>query len=444
MSGIYLHKKIRIDLSTEQVFVERIDDEDFKSYIGGRGLGVKWLSDRDKTSTNVSSPDHPVIFVTGPLSRLKAATAGRSMIVTKHAMHQKISCSNSSGAWGVKLKDAGYDAIIVEGKADRPVYLYIDEHSVELHDAKDLQGKLTSDIDQTLKQRYGSHSSSIYIGPAGDRRALISCVMNDKERAAGRGGIGAILGSKNLKAITIVAEQKPLTRTELHIDEYLKSHAKCFRCPIGCGRYVNIDNRHVVGPEHKTQWALGKNLLNDDEDTINRANELSNEYGLDTLATASTIATAMQLYEDEKLSDEVLDGGHPLLWGSSSAILDWIRRIGEGSDPLAQLMAQGSEALYEHFGQNAKSKTSTENKFVTKKHTAKAKVRPGKFMAAAIDAMGLCLFSTDPLDKRDYAKLLSEIRKEDITEDEFMSIGERIYNLEKQFVGVNKNSKQGQ
>jgi aldehyde:ferredoxin oxidoreductase len=305
----------------------------------------------------------------------------------------------------------GWDAVIVEGKADAPVYLEINDKEVKLHDASDLWGKRTLDVETTLKERHEG-SSVLNIGPAGENQALLAAIMNDGDRAAGRSGVGAVMGSKNLKAIVVKASRTQVDPHDVdalraaavdsikklrengvtgqglaaygtavlvniinnigalptrnwqesyhpEADSYsgetmantslVKNHA-CHRCPIGCGRVVKLEDGKVVGgPEYEPLWAYGANCGNTDLNAINKANEICNEVGLDAISTPCTIAAAMELYQRGYITDADCDGV-PLVWGSTEAIKTWTEWMGTGKNELAKLMADGSYRLCDHYG----------------------------------------------------------------------------------------------
>lgn len=534
MNTTYNLRRLRVDLTNRDIYTEQLDEAECKKFIGGRGLGVKWLYDWGMAKVDPLSPENKLIFINGPLTGSNAPTAGRYMVVTKQPTNGKIGSSNSGGIWGAKLKYAGYDAIVVEGRAEHPVYLHLEDGKAELRDASDLWGKISTETDDLLRQRHGDDLSVLNIGPAGENLSMISAVMNDRDRAAGRGGVGAVMGSKNLKAITIKQKNKtmepydkeammkafkestkkvmdapstgqayPALGTAMVIslinnvgslptknwqqnyfedtedisgeklaEEYLVRNSHCHRCPIGCGRVVKIDDREVGGPEYETVWAYGANLMNNNLDTINRANELCNEYGFDTISMASTIGSAMELYDRGLITEEDLDGGPPLTWGNSAAILGWTKRAGRSEGKLGKLLAQGSYRLCEHYNHPELSMSvkklempaydprglqgmsvgyTTSNRGGC--HVTGNSIGPEAFggvdrqstegkselilanqnLKTAVDALGICMFVMGPMDEHDFAKLYNAATNSNISAEEFLMIGERIYNLERLF-----------
>jgi aldehyde:ferredoxin oxidoreductase len=408
----YNGKILRVNLSDKSYKVEDLDLDLAKKFIGGRGLGTKLYMDEVSPEIDPFSPDNKVVIINGPMTGTSVPTACRYMVVTKSPLTGMIACSNSGGTWGAKLKYAGYDAIILEGKAEKPCYINIvDDTTVELLDATDLWGNASEELTEKLKGRHDG-CSVMHIGPAGENLSLVAAVMNDVERAAGRSGVGAVVGSKNLKAITItasrgvmpVADAEALKATTANCmakikengvtgtglptfgtavlvnivnnigsypvnnwqgaydpkadetsgetlkEKHLVKNGFCHRCPIGCARVVKVDGNVVGGPEYETIWAFGSNCGVTDLEAINKANWMCNEMGNDTISVACTIATAMELYQRGFITDADCEGV-PLKFGNNEAIWKWVERMGRGETALGKLMAQGSYRLCEHYGQ---------------------------------------------------------------------------------------------
>lgn len=535
MQTAYNEKIARINLTTGGIRVEPLNMELAKKFIGGRGLGTKMLYDEGIAKVDPLSPENKLIYITGPMTGTKSPTAGRYMVVTKSPLTGMIASSNSGGKWGGKLKYAGWDALIVEGKADHPVYINIEDDKIEILDAKDYVGMKSEQVDEELKKVH-PNCSVLNIGPAGEHLALLAAIMNDKDRAAGRSGVGAVMGSKNLKAITVTAtrtvvpaadeealketakacnkkirengvtggglptygtavlvniinntgsfptknwqesyyEQADDTSGETLKDKYLVKNAACHRCPIACGRVVDVDGKVVGGPEYEPLWAYGGNCGINDLNSIDEANMLCNEYGLDAISTPCTIAAAMELYEKGYITDEDCDG-MPLKWGSAEATVEWTKRMGEGKGMLARLMADGSYRLCEFFKHPEFSMSVKKQEmpaydprgiqgigltYATSNrggcHVRGYLISPeilglpeqldrteidGKAqwckifqdLTAVIDSMGLCLFSSFALGAPEYAALLNAGTGTSYTPDELLEVGERIYNLERLF-----------
>ncbi|RMF86321.1 MAG: aldehyde ferredoxin oxidoreductase [Nitrospinota bacterium] len=208
MNG-YTGKILRVDLSSRTTRVEDLDMSLARQFIGSRGLATKFLYDEMDPTVDPLSPGNKIIFATGPLTGTIAPTGGRYTVVTKGPLTGAIACSNSGGYFAAELKFAGYDFLIIEGKAEKPVYLWIHDDGVEIRDADHLWGKPTNECEDLLHQETDKEAKIASIGPAGEKLVLFACVMNDKHRAAGRSGVGAVMGSKNLKAI-VVRGTKPV------------------------------------------------------------------------------------------------------------------------------------------------------------------------------------------------------------------------------------------
>jgi len=402
----FMGKLLRVNLTEGKTKVEELDLETAKKYVGGRGLGTKLLYDEIDPKVDPLSPDNKIIFVNGPMSGTPSPTGGRYMVVTKSPLTGTIASSNSGGTWGARLKYAGYDAIIVEGKSEKPVYLAIDEDKVEIKDASGLWGKYVGET--TEKLTTDKHTNVLSIGPAGEKQVKIASVMNDGDRAAGRSGVGAVMGSKNLKAIQVRGKHKvdlfdeekvkeknksatqklkdnPVTGEglptygtavlvnvingigsyptrnfqtgvfdgadetsgETLAEKYLVRREACHRCPIGCGRYSKTDKVEGGGPEYETIWAFSADCDVKDLAKVIEANHWCNELGLDTISTGATIAAAMELEEKGLLSGEELD--HELTFGNAEAIVHWTKKIGlrEG---FGDVMAEGSYRMCEKYG----------------------------------------------------------------------------------------------
>lgn len=412
MSGAYYEKVARINLTTGDISVEPLDMELAHKFIGGRGLGTKMLYDAGVATVDPLSPENQLIYITGPMTGAAAPSTGRYMVVTKSPLTGMIACSNSGGIWGAKLKYAGWDAIIVEGEAPEWAYIVIDDDKIEIRNASDLVGMKSELIDDTLKERHGQDFSVLNIGPAGEKKVLLAAIMNDKDRAAGRSGVGAVMGSKKLKAIVVRATRKnldniadidalkeatkramevirenPVTGSGLRqlgtavlvnivnnigafptnnwqgsyaeygddisgetlADTYLVKAGACYRCPIACARVIKVGDKVVGGPEYEPLWAYGGNCGNNDLNTIDICNMLCNEYGLDAISTPCTIAAAMELYQRGYITEEECDG-YPLEWGNTESLIEWTKRMGDPESELAWLMSSGSARLCEHYG----------------------------------------------------------------------------------------------
>ena len=531
----YAGKFLRINLSTGRIDKENLDMEATLKFIGGRGLGSYILTQEIDPGVDALGPDNKIIFATGPLSGSSAPTGGRYMVITKSPLTGTIASSNSGGFWGAELKRAGYDFIIVEGKSEKPCYIYINDDTVEIKDATKYWGKLVWETtDRLMEETAEPKARVLTIGPAGEKLSLLACIMNDKYRAAGRSGVGAVMGSKSLKAIVVrgtgkfecarVDETKNVlkkvrekikenevtgkglptygtsvlvnlinesgiyptnnfqesyfktadkTSGETLAEKYLVRNTACFHCPIACGRLSRLDGIESEGPEYETVWAYGASCGVVDLEAIIKANNLCNEYGLDTISAGATIACAMELYEKGFIKAEEVDGPE-LKFGSAEAIVEWTRKMGEAEGFGAKLVS-GSYRLAEEYGAAELSMSvkklelpaydprgvqghglqyATSNRGGC--HVRGYMIAPeiiglpekldpfsleGKAvwvkifqdLTAVIDSLGLCLFTSFALGADDYKDMFNAIVGQDWTTEELLKAGERIWNLERMF-----------
>ncbi|MTI60134.1 MAG: aldehyde ferredoxin oxidoreductase [Firmicutes bacterium] len=526
---------LRVNLSNKTVKNEELDIDLAQKFIGGRGLGTKMLMDEVDPGVEALSPENKLIFITGPLTGTSTPTGGRYMVVTKAPLTGTVASSNSGGYWGAELKFAGYDAIIFEGKADSPVYLNIVDDKVEIKDASHLWGKLVSETTHTLEKEHGEKVKVATIGPAGENLSKMAAIMNDLDRAAGRSGVGAVMGSKNLKAVVVkgnnkvnIADPDKLKKVfslcmkkirengvsgqglptygtavlvniinengvfptnnfqydtfdqaeeisgETLAEKYLKRKDPCFRCPIACGRYCEVDDIEGGGPEYETIWAFGSDCGVSNLGDIIKANYWCNEIGIDTISAGSTIAAAMELYDKGYIKEEELAGGPELVWGNNEAIIEWTKKMAD-TEGLGAKMAQGSYRLCEMYGVPEISMTVKKQElpaydprgiqghgvqYATSnrggchvrgymispeilglpekldRFTLEGKPTWAKIFqdfTAAIDSSGLCLFTSFAMGAEDYAALVNAVCGTSLTGDDFIQAGERIWNLEKMF-----------
>jgi len=407
MAG-YCGKILRINLDAGQITKEDLDLDLAKKFVGGRGLGTYILSKEVDPAIDALDPANKIIFATGPLTA-QAPAGSRYMVITKSPLSDTVACSNSGGFWGPELKHAGYDLIIVEGKSEKPCYISINDDTIEIKNAEKYWGKLVSETTDLLAAESDPKARILTIGPAGERMSRLACIMNDKYRAAGRSGVGAVMGSKNLKAIVVrgTGKSKPadpektkevlktvstkikesdttskglptygtavlvnvinesgiyptnnfqrayfetadLTSGETLAEKYLVRNTACYGCPIACGRYSKVDDVEGEGPEFETIWAYGADCGVDDLPAIIKANKWCNEYGIDTISAGATIACAMELCEKGIIKPEEVDGP-PLKFGSAEAIVEWTRKMG-AAEGFGAKLADGSYRLADEYG----------------------------------------------------------------------------------------------
>ncbi|MBI4786429.1 MAG: aldehyde ferredoxin oxidoreductase family protein [Chloroflexi bacterium] len=385
-------KILEIDLSAATIKTYALDIDMARRFLGGRGLGARLLWDAVGPDVEPLSPDNVLIFATGPLTATGYQTSNRFSVSTKSPLTGTILDANSGGFWGMQFKKAGYDALIVRGRAARPVYIEITPAGVTIKDAQHLWGARVGAVTAALGQN-DNRRNVLCIGPAGENLGRMAAIMNDGRRSLARGGPGAVMGSKNLKAIVVEGKERPgienqerfkfllyesrkMLRTspltsqalpefgtavvmnlvnnigalptrnfqqsqfegaeaisgEALTERYLVKNASCWACPIGCTRISRTDHVEGEGPEYETTWAFGAQCGIDDLEAIVEANHLCNEVGLDTISTGSTIGCAMELTERGLLDSDLRFGRADLL----SPIIEAIAYRRELGDDLAE------------------------------------------------------------------------------------------------------------
>ncbi len=408
-------KLLRVNLSNGDVSTSKISEKLLKQYLGGRGLASKYLVDEVDPKVKPLSPKNKLIFAGGLVTGSNAPTGGRYMVVCKGPLTGTIASSNSGGSFGAELSKAGIMVCIIEGKAKKPVYISICDDEVKIEDASSLWGLNTHETTDKILEAFGNKKARVAcIGPAGEKLSLIAAVINEKHRAAARTGVGAVMGSKNLKAIVVkgsskidykrkesnkktrkelieILKQNPVTGEGLPalgtkvldsivnekglypahnfqystFDEgvneingealilkgYLKKKTACFSCPIACGRDTELPNgRKGEGPEYESGWALGADCGVDDLAAITEANYTCNELGIDTISAGATIACAMELYEKGYIPKADLQNGPELKFGRSECVTYYTRKIGTCEEGIGQKMAEGSYRFAESYG----------------------------------------------------------------------------------------------
>ena len=535
MNG-WIGRILRIDLTNGNTTTEPLDRALARDFIGARGLGTKLLSDEVDPTVDALSPANKLIFAPGPFTGTYAPSGGRYNVVTKGPLTGAIAAANSGGTWGPALKYAGYDALIIEGRSAKPVYLWIKDEKVEIRDAGHIWGKTVPDTSDAIRAETDADAHVACIGPAGEKQVLFACIMNDLHRAAGRSGVGAVMGSKNLKAVAVVgtgavtcADKERFERAVLKVRQMIHEHpvggtglrlygtdvltnvlnqsgglptrnfqdgyfptadkvggeslaAKvlqrpkgCFACVISCGRVTKVTQPKYKGegegPEYETAWGFGPDCAIDDLDAVTKANFLCNEYGMDTITMAATVACAMELYEIGEITRQDT-GGIALEWGNAEAMVEMVRLTGVGQGFGTKLCA-GSYRLAASYGHPELSMSVKKQEIpaydpravqgiglnYATANCGAAHVRgytispevlgtPMKVdkdtidgkpelvitfqnLTAALDASGACLFTTFGIGAPELAELLSALTGVEYTTDDFMKCGDRIWNLER-------------
>ncbi|MEW6660953.1 MAG: aldehyde ferredoxin oxidoreductase family protein [Bacillota bacterium] len=417
MLGGYTAKVLRVNLSTWSITVEQLEEKILRKYIGGVGLAAKFFLEEVPANTDPLSPDNMLIFATGPLVGTAVPTSGRHAVVAKSPLTGIWGESDAGGYWGKELKWAGYDMLLISGRALYPVYLLITNEGVRIEDASHLWGKDTFETSEFLTKEAVPGGVAAVIGPAGEKQVKLAAIMHDGKhgRAAGRAGLGAVMGSKNLKAIVVKGDQPNLIAGRRELSESIRSKMKqiregttalqkfgtsgsvpgiekvgdlpirnwrdgawtegalnisgqklaetflsgnyrCHSCPIGCGREVKIGEGRFgavdgAGPEYETVASLGSLCLVDNLEAIVYANELCNRLGIDTISAGSAIAFAMEAYERGLIGKEEA-GGLNLEWGRAETMVELIRQIGN-AEGLGAVLGNGVRAAAEKMGGTA-------------------------------------------------------------------------------------------
>jgi len=407
-------KMLRVDLSKSIYTIEDLDTETQRLFLGGHGVASKILMDEMDPKVDPLSPDNKLIFSTGPLTGTAAVMGSRYMVTTKSPLTGLLGFGNSGGFFGPAMKFAGYDHIIFEGRSDQPAYLFIDDDHIEIRDASHIWGKDTHETEDIIRKETENSGKRVRvscIGPAGENLALIAAIMNDKHRAAARCGLGAVMGSKNLKAIAVRGSKKvavadadalkAATKTvletmkstpeiegfiefgtsgfvmllnemgvlptrnfqrsafksameisgEVLAEKYLQKKKPCFGCPIACGRGTKITDPGYEGegegPEYETIALLGSNLENGNLASVGKANYLCNQLGLDTISMGGTLACAMELYEKGYLTKK--DTGLELNFGDEELVVKLVEMTGK-REGFGDVLADGGFRLAEKYG----------------------------------------------------------------------------------------------
>jgi len=404
---------LKIDLSKLTSRPLMIDEETQKQFIGGAGLAAHLYSTSVRDIVAPLAPESPFIAMTGPLTGTSAALSGRHGFAGRSPLTGFWGHSSVGGHWGVQLRHAGFDGLIVIGRADRPTYLHLENGKIQFNDATRLWGLDTFKTDEALKNQLGEKLQVCCIGPAGENLVRFAGVFSDgaHARAAGRCGLGALMGSKNLKAITVRGNQPLLVKHpdllkksvkkilpdltekmkgisqfgtpglvvpceaigDLPIKNwtmgrwsegaekigaqalnatYLKKRYHCAGCVVGCGRIIGgafyNSPEEVGGPEYETLAMLGSNCLIDDLSSIIRINELVNRMGMDSIETGAIVAFCMELYEKGIIGKEEL-GSIDLKWGNGKAAEKLIKLIAH-REKLGAVLANGMKNAAENIG----------------------------------------------------------------------------------------------
>jgi aldehyde:ferredoxin oxidoreductase len=545
---------LRVNLTNGTCAAEPLNMKWARDYLGQRGLATKYFTAEVDPKVDPLSPENKIIWATGPLTGTMASTGGRYSVITKGPLTGAIACSNSGGYWGAELRMAGWDMIIFEGRSPKPVYLYVENDVAELHDASALWGKSVWETEPALQAKHQDPQIRVSsIGRAAETGCLYAAVVNDLHRAAGRSGVGTVMGSKNLKAIAVrgtkgvgnirdfpefmraTTEAKKVLAanavtgqglptygtqvlmnvineigalpTRNHRDVQFegakaisaeamaqprKSDGKpnlvttqaCFGCTIACGRISKLDEKHFTvenkpqywgasgGLEYEAAWALGSANGVSDLEALTYANFLCNEQGMDPISFGATVGAVMELYDMGVLTKEQLGIEAP--FGSAKA-LAYFAEITVKGEGFGKEIAQGSRRLCAKYGHPDLSMsvkgqefpaydsrgiqgmgltyaTSNRGACHLRSYTVSSEVlgipvktdplvtegKPALVKAfqdatAVFDSAGVCLFTTFAWTLADLAPQLAAACTAEYTVDELGLIGERIWNMERDF-----------
>jgi aldehyde:ferredoxin oxidoreductase len=408
----YGGKILRVNLSTGKISTESLPDKLIRNYIGGRGFAAKILYDELKPGIDPLGPDNKVVLASGPLSGLFLPAGGKLTFASKSPATNSYGDSNVGGHLAAEIKYAGYDVIIIEGVSNKPVYLYINNDKVEIRDAKSYWGKGALITEELMKNDLGREFEIATIGPAGENKVYFACVSHDFGRQAGRTGIGAVMGSKNLKAIavrgskslkvtdpdklleigkkafsdcinhpgwkswvaqgtagvTVWSNQQGAFPThnfqsgffkdyekisgDALVKETLVTHKACFGCPSACGKYArtkkNDKDYYVEGPEYETAALIGGDCLIGNIHDLTYGNYICDELGIDTISGGNVAAFAMECYEKGILTKKDT-GGVEFKFGDINSFEKIMNMICHRQG-IGDLLANGAKAASEKIG----------------------------------------------------------------------------------------------
>ena len=378
----YWKKLLRVNLTNETSTAEDIDEKSIKLLLGGAALGAKILLEEVPGKTDPLSEGNKIIFALGFMQAANYPGNAKWSVITKSPLTGTFLDSAGTGAWAPQLKKAGYDVLVIEGKAKKPLYLFINDDSVEFRDAGHIWGRDSTETSAIIKKELGNDRiNALNIGPCGEIMNPIACITCDGHSFAGRGGSGAVMGSKNLKAIAVWGTKKPPVADEEKASQLSKDLFKalhetakggggtpdvmvplealgdvpirywrgdlwrngakmigtpryteflnvkplpCQNCPVGCHRHIRVtlDDGSVLegnGPEYETLGMLGSGLMIDDLKAISEANDIINRAGADTISVGSFIGYIIECYESGFLTEEEI--GMVPKWGDKDTLL---------------------------------------------------------------------------------------------------------------------------
>ncbi|MEM3038895.1 MAG: aldehyde ferredoxin oxidoreductase family protein [Thermoplasmata archaeon] len=404
-----------VDLSSGKISEKKIEKKLIEEFLGGRGLAIRLLYEENPPKVDPLSPENRLIIMTGPYTATAGSFTAFYNVTTKSPLTGTCSSAHSGGHFSPQLRRAGVDGLIIKGKAKKPSYLMIEDGKIEIKDASGLWGRDVYETTEALEKLHPG-AKCIVIGPAGEKLVRYAAMMNDNWRAAGRGGVGAVMGSKNLKAIVAkgtgqvpqadenflkesfktasatVKEKavafstygtpmvagitgkggciptrnfstswfenyEKVTGDFMHKNGNFVKHMACFRCPLHCSKYNKAFGEgfetETEGPEYETIALFGPNVGNDNINGIIKANDLCNKYGIDTISAADSIAYAIELYQKGYLSKKETDGLE-LKWNDPATVVKLVEKIGK-REGFGDFLAEGVKRMSERFDEKARS-----------------------------------------------------------------------------------------
>jgi aldehyde:ferredoxin oxidoreductase len=385
--------------------------EEAKLFLGGRGFAAHILAKETPAGIDSLSPANKLIFATGPLNLLPIVGTCRYQVGAKSPLTGIYGEANSGGKWAQIFKRTGLDGLIIEDKADKLVYLLVNDEGIEIRNANELTGLGTSATEDHIKKILGKSDISIAcIGPAGENKVPIACIINEKDDAAGRCGLGAVMGSKNLKAVVVQSNKKLVLNNSEKIKEWTKKlwgkvkdkgfvpklkvygtssdigalntsgelptknfkssyfskadnisldyssydfvSKGCFGCPVRCKKYIKMGNgNYCKAPEYESAAAFGSLCMVDDYDSVIEANRICNDVGIDTISTGVIVAFAMECFEYGILKQSDFDGIN-LTWGNGKAMCELISKIAN-AEGIGVLLGKGVKYSAEKIGKGS-------------------------------------------------------------------------------------------
>jgi aldehyde:ferredoxin oxidoreductase len=412
-------KILHVNLTEGKTWVETPSEEFYRKFGGGSAMGLSYILREVPPKIDAFSPENVITFFVGVPTGLPISGQSRMVVTTKSPLTNAIADSQCGGFFPTEMKFAGFDGIVVRGKSPKPVYLWIHDGEVEIRDASHLWGKTTGEVEDIIREELGDKKVEIaQIGPAGEKLVRIASIMNMVNRANGRTGVGAVMGSKNLKAVVVrgspnrvkAARPQELTRLfrdgtkripdtpavqflhehgttgdvagcqavgqlptrnfnegqfegyesiagELMTETILVERDTCYSCTVRCKRVVETEflNQKVLprfgGPEYETMAAFGSYCAVDNMHAVALANQLCNQYGMDTISCGATIAFAMECFENGLLTLEDT-GGLDLHFGNAEAMVKLVEMIGK-REGFGNVLAEGTERAAKVIGKNA-------------------------------------------------------------------------------------------